>query len=110
LGLISDLTDNLCAIISKDAALIKDAYTAQDLNPYININISPQQLNDIDRTISALKRARIGGLDINVEITESGLLDQFNALDQIERLHKAGFSIAIDDFGTGYSSIERLNN
>ena len=109
LGLISDLTDNLCAIISKDAALIKDAYSAQDLNPYININISPQQLNDIDRTISALKRARIGGLDINVEITESGLLDQFNALDQIERLHKAGFSIAIDDFGTGYSSIERLN-
>ena len=109
LGLISDITDKLCVIISKDAALLKELYSAQDLDPYININISPQQLNDIERTVSALKRARNGGLNINVEITESGLLDQVNALGQIERLHQAGFSIAIDDFGTGYSSIERLN-
>lgn len=108
LGLISDITDKLCAIISKEAIRINELYSAQNLNPYININISPQQLNDIDRTIFALRRAGDGGLVINVEITESGLLDQINALGKIERLNQAGFSIAIDDFGTGYSSIERL--
>ena len=108
-GLISDITDHLCDIVNKDAKQLKDIYLTQDKTPYININISPQQLNDIDRTLSALRRARDGGLDINVEITESGTLNEMNALSKIETINKSGFSVAIDDFGTGYASIERLS-
>lgn len=108
-GLINDITDHLCDMIAKDAKGLKEIYYTQDKKPYININISPQQLNDIDRVISALGRARDGGLEINVEITESGTLNQLDALSKIEMLNQAGFSVAIDDFGTGYSSIERLS-
>ena len=108
-GLISDITDHLCNMVSEDAKYLKDIYFTQDRKPYININISPQQLNDIDRTLSALRRARNGGLDINVEITESGTLNEVNALSKIEMINQSGFSVAIDDFGTGYASIERLS-
>lgn len=108
-GLISDITDHLCDMIAKDSKQLKDIYFGHDRHPYININISPQQLNDIDRTLSALRHARDGGLDINVEVTESGTLNQMEALSKIEKLNQSGFSVAIDDFGTGYSSIERLS-
>jgi len=109
LGLISDITDHLCDIIAKEAALIKAVFFNQDIKPYININISPLQLGDIDRTISALERARAGRLTINVEITETSVLNERFAQAQITKLNQAGFSVAIDDFGTGYSSIHRLN-
>lgn len=36
-------------------------------------------------------------------------MNEANALEQIEKLKQAGFSLAIDDFGTGHSSINRLN-
>ena len=108
-GLIDDITDHLCDMIAEDAKRLKGIFFGQDKKPYININISPQQLNDIDRTISALTRAYDGGLDINVEVTESGTLNEKNAVSKIEKINQSGFAVAIDDFGTGYSSIERLS-
>lgn len=49
---------------------------------------------------------------IQVEITESGLMEEDNA-EILERefaqLREAGFTIAIDDFGTGYSSLGMLH-
>ena len=108
-GLISDITDHLCDMVAEDSKRLKDTFFDQDKKPYININISPRQLNDIDRTILALKRAYNGGLDINVEVTEAGTLNEKNIISKIEKINQSGFSVAIDDFGTGYSSIERLS-
>ena len=108
-GLISDISDTLCSIIANEAPLIREIFISQDIQPYININISPQQLNDIDRTLAALRRAQESGVTINVEITESSVLNEISTLEQIEKLKQAGFSLAIDDFGTGHSSINRLN-
>ena len=108
-GLISDISDNLCSMIANEALFIKEKFMGEDIQPYININISPQQLNDIDHTLTALRRAQESGITINIEITESSVLNEANALEQIEKLKQAGFSLAIDDFGTGHSSINRLN-
>lgn len=107
-GLIGDITDHLSAIVANDAPVIHDIFQSTDIEPYININVSPQQLKDIDRTLAALKTAQSCPVTINVEITESSVLNEANALEQIEKLKKAGYSLAIDDFGTGYSSIHRL--
>lgn len=108
-GLINDITDYMCDCIARDAAEIKDMFTGQRVQPYININISPIQLKNIGRVSAALKRAESGQLKINAEITESGLLHEQNTDKNIQTLKKAGFAVAIDDFGTGYSSIQRLN-
>ena len=108
-GLINDITDYMCDCIARDAAEIKDMFTGQRVQPYININISPIQLKNIERVTAALKRAESGRLKINAEITESSILNEQNTDRNIQILKEAGFAVAIDDFGTGYSSIQRLN-
>lgn len=108
-GLISDVMDCVCDIVAKDMMVIAQAYSTEPRMPYININVAAVQLKDMKRTISALERARKGGIDVNVEITESSVLNTETAKEQIQRLSDAGFLVAVDDFGTGYSSIQRLN-
>lgn len=48
---------------------------------------------------------------IEIEITESALMQDFNALyNDMKRLRDRGFKIDIDDFGMGYSSLSVLLN
>ena len=107
-GLIDDVTDTLCDQIAKEAPEIYEMYKGHAVQPYINVNISPSQLKDVNRILAALKRAEQGGVKINIEITESTICDDDVAEDALSRLREAGFLIAIDDFGTGYSSLQRL--
>lgn len=107
-GLISDITDYLCDKISEEGVEVAALYKGQTVQPYINVNISPSQLIDVNRVVRALKRAQRGGVKINVEITESAIFNEENAYQALNVLRKEGFSIAIDDFGTGYSSLQRL--
>ncbi len=107
-GLINEITDVLCEKIALEAAEIGELFKAHAVVPYINVNISPGQLADVDRVVKALKRAQQGGVKINIEITESSIFNEQSADDAFETLYREGFSIAIDDFGTGYSSLQRL--
>lgn len=109
-GLIDDITDYLCNSIASEAVGIRNLFSGREIKPYINVNISPVQLKNVARVTSALKRASLGGLVVNAEITESTILNEHTTDEQIHALKTAGFAIAIDDFGTGYSSIERLKN
>ena len=108
-GLIDDITDHMCDIIRREAGEIRDMFLESSIDPYININISPVQLKDMNHITAALKRAKTSGLTINAEITESAILNEQRTGERIQTLKEAGFAVAIDDFGTGYSSIERLN-
>ena len=108
-GLIDDITDHMCDIIRREAGEIRDMFLESSIDPYININISPVQLKDMNHITAALKRAKTSGLTINAEITESTILNEHRTGERIQTLKDAGFAVAIDDFGTGYSSIERLN-
>jgi len=51
-----------------------------------------------------------GGFGIDVEITETALLQDIDAAGrQLRELRAAGIRIALDDFGTGYSSLGLLS-
>ena len=107
-GLIDDVTDYLCETIALEAPELRAIFEGHAVKPYININISPNQIKDVDRILRALKRAEDSGMKINVEITESTVCDDDVAGRAFERLRQEGYLIAIDDFGTGYSSLQRL--
>jgi len=49
LGLIDNITDYLCERVSLEGELIRSFFVTDDLDPYININISPLQLKDVSR-------------------------------------------------------------
>jgi len=79
----------------------------------IAINLSPVQFgspNLIESVINALEQSGLHVGRLELEITESVLLDKnehtLNALRQLKAL---GIQIAMDDFGTGYSSLGSLS-
>ncbi|MGK9522482.1 EAL domain-containing protein, partial [Salmonella enterica subsp. enterica] len=60
---------------------------------------------------SALSESGLAPNRLEVEITESVLLDNNNAnVATLARLKELGVRIALDDFGTGYSSLSYLRS
>jgi len=78
----------------------------------LSINFPASSLVDLalpERIEQAAARARIPVSRLMVEITESGLIQEFGkALDVLARLRLRGAGISIDDFGTGYSSMAQM--
>ena len=78
----------------------------------VAVNLSPKQFRrrDLDVLIrSALARAGIAAEYLELEITESCLMDNpEEAVRAMQNLRAAGLKISIDDFGTGYSSLSYL--
>jgi EAL domain-containing protein (putative c-di-GMP-specific phosphodiesterase class I) len=77
------------------------------------VNISVGQVRDGARLFaavqSALARARLAPESLELELTESHLMQDIpeNA-SLLTRLGELGVGISIDDFGTGYSSLSYL--
>ena len=46
---------------------------------------------------------------VQIEITESAIIENTVIVELIQKFHDAGFDILLDDFGSGYSSIASLN-
>jgi diguanylate cyclase (GGDEF)-like protein len=79
--------------------------------PKVSVNLSVRQVERAD--IVALLRSALAetGLDpaaLELEITESVIMNTENALAILENLARLGVRLAIDDFGTGYSSLAYL--
>jgi diguanylate cyclase (GGDEF)-like protein len=78
----------------------------------IAVNVSPVQLRNpkfCDRVFARLKDAGARPQDLELEITESILLEDARAATEaIRTFRAAGVKIALDDFGTGYSSLNYL--
>jgi diguanylate cyclase (GGDEF)-like protein len=76
------------------------------------VNLSAQQLllSDLGDTVQlALQRAGLQGQDLELEITESVLMqDPQRSIERLEALRNLGVRLSIDDFGTGYSSLGYL--
>lgn len=80
---------------------------------HVSINVSPlqfQQSDFVDTVEQSLKRAGVDPSKIELEITESMLIDD-DARGQaiMQRLKGLGVGVALDDFGTGYSSLSYLS-
>ncbi len=79
--------------------------------PRVAVNVSMHQLRHAgfpDTLAGALERSRLGPGALELEITESALMDRERAAALVAGLKSNGVRIAIDDFGTGYSSLGRL--
>jgi EAL domain-containing protein (putative c-di-GMP-specific phosphodiesterase class I) len=78
----------------------------------VAVNFSPRQFamnSDIIEDIkSALRTTGLPPHRLEVEITESTMIEAKNAHAQLEGISALGVRIALDDFGTGYSSLSYL--
>jgi diguanylate cyclase (GGDEF)-like protein len=106
-GLINPIGDWVLRRACLDAA----AWPA-DLQ--IAVNLSPVQLRNraLPRfVILALAAARLDPKRLELEITETALLQDDEALlASLHHLRALGVRIAMDDFGTGYSSLKYLRS
>lgn len=79
---------------------------------YIAVNMSSKQIQSADcvkNVIKILKKYSINPRRIELEITETTLISNFQStINNINELKKFGINFSIDDFGTGYSSLSYL--
>lgn len=108
-GLISQLGEVVIEKVCQQMARWQAA--GQELVP-VSINVSARQFGrgDVHQVLaSALARHRIDARMIEVEITESAMMDEQNrAVEQLSAIRALGVRLLVDDFGTGYSSLSQL--
>jgi len=77
----------------------------------VAVNVSAYQIGDgsILRVVErALDEARLAPGRLQVEIAESALISETEAMEALAALSALGVSIVLDDFGTGYSSFDHV--
>lgn len=78
----------------------------------VSVNLAPVEFarsDLVERVLAPLRRHGLPGRALEVEITETSLLqDQPEVADKLRRLRALGIDVAIDDFGTRYSSLNYL--
>lgn len=78
----------------------------------VSVNISIIQLmqdNFVDIVMDALREAALESRYLEIELTESILMESFEIINgKLELLKSKGIKIALDDFGKGYSSFSYL--
>ena len=67
--------------------------------------------NFVSNVLGIIRRLNIDPGDIELEITESVFIDDFDEMiEKISALREYGIRISLDDFGMGYSSLSYLKN
>ncbi|MFK7861839.1 MAG: putative bifunctional diguanylate cyclase/phosphodiesterase [Granulosicoccus sp.] len=81
-------------------------------NCTMSVNVSPAQLslaNFVPRLEVILERCNMSASLLNLEITESALIEKNSScIRVIEQAKALGVSVSLDDFGTGYASLSYL--
>jgi diguanylate cyclase (GGDEF)-like protein len=110
IGLIIDIGKHVMDSSAKQAAAWVDRFGLS----FISVNFSSRQFrynNLADDIFNALKSARLQPCNLEMEITESVLMDNSSdSMNLLELLIEQGMGIAIDDFGTGYSSLSYITS
>ncbi|NEU82837.1 EAL domain-containing protein [Nostoc sp. UIC 10630] len=79
----------------------------------ISVNLSLKQFSQpdlIERIAQILVTTGLNPHNLILEITESAIMENSQAITTLSQLQHLGIQLSIDDFGTGYSSLERLYN
>jgi diguanylate cyclase (GGDEF)-like protein len=83
------------------------------LLPRIAVNVAARQLLEpgfVDTVIGALRAAELEPSDLELELTETTLVNDLRSANaRLDELSALGVRISIDDFGAGYSSLGYLN-
>ncbi|MBQ8189704.1 MAG: GGDEF domain-containing protein [Lachnospiraceae bacterium] len=78
----------------------------------LSLNISAIQYKRpdfVNNLLELLEKYKVNPKDIELEITESVLIDDFEqVVSKLRTLKEYGIKISLDDFGTGYSSLSYL--
>ncbi|SOD96540.1 EAL domain-containing protein [Caenispirillum bisanense] len=78
----------------------------------VAVNLSARQFRErtlIDDVAAALGRSGLPAANLELEITESMVMDDAEqSIATLRRLKGMGLRVAVDDFGTGYSSLSYL--
>ncbi len=78
----------------------------------VAVNVSVKQLEQrdfADIVLQILDETGLNPEDLELEVTESCLMDGDTGIDHLHFLKQRGVTISIDDFGTGYSSLQYLH-
>ena len=91
-------------------ALIREGLMPKDSK--VAVNLSGKQFSDpklLQTVLDILTKSKIDPLNLELEITESIIMDDVEAAIEImEAIKNKGIHLSIDDFGTGYSSLGYL--
>ena len=86
---------------------------AKDPPLYMSVNLSKSQLLDpgfVDQLAALLEEVPIAPRTLTLEVTESTVMDEAEAVAPIlERIKQLGVKLSMDDFGTGHSSLNCLH-
>ena len=76
----------------------------------VNISALQYQKEDfVDSLMNIIRKYDVAPEEIELEITESILIDDFRAVtEKMQLLKEYGIRISLDDFGTGFSSLSYL--
>ena len=89
-----------------------DSILLQNKNLIISFNASGKDFNDHDFTMFVLKAIKSKAYpieNVEIEVTESVLLDENQAKLHLKELSDMGVLISMDDFGTGHSGLVELS-
>ncbi len=79
----------------------------------VSVNLSAKDFRNrdvVDKVRDALAASGLAAHRLEIEVTETALLDDKSLTRQyIEEIKQLGVRIALDDFGTGYSSLSYLH-
>lgn len=78
---------------------------------HIAVNVSARQIiapGFVELVRDCLSRSGVAADRIEIEVTESVMVDSSRSLEVLWRLKRLGVRIAVDDFGTGFSSLSYL--
>jgi len=107
-GLIGPIGEFVLETALRDMKAIND--NGADVS--VAVNVAPLQLQSpdfCDRTLGIIKDSGFARQRLELEVTESSLVDYSQTLlDRIMPIKREGVKFAIDDFGTGYSSLNSL--
>ena len=107
-GLIIEIGDWVISQACKQLKILEKDFA--DISISVNVSI-PQfrQDNFVDNIINTITEHKIKPSKLELEITESILMDEPQIIiDALTKLKAQEISIALDDFGTGFSSLSYL--
>jgi len=107
-GLMPALGERVFDLVLQAAPLLAQS---QPQWRHLAVNVSALQLESTqfaDMLLSKLEQSGWPAQRLEIEVTESVLLESEVARAQLRRLADKGVRIALDDFGTGYSSLSYL--
>ncbi len=110
-GMINELGD---MVFEKVCRFIHDTQLEKTPIAYVDVNVSPVQLMQHDyarRILTLLKKYELSPTQINIEITETAMMNTFPVISEnIRTLVGKGIMLSLDDYGSGYASISYINH